>query len=75
MDAYLELNLTSDIIREIKEHRKIDRTAIAIGVINGMLANSIDNQQGIKPFWYMQPSELAKEAVQYTDALIAELNK
>lgn len=67
MDAYLELNLTSDIIREIKEYRKSDRTIIATAVMQGMCAN---------PNVYRgQHDKLAREVTMITDALIAELNK
>jgi hypothetical protein len=43
--------------------------------MQGMLANSIENDQGMEPFWHMHPANLAIEAVDRADALIAALNK
>lgn len=43
--------------------------------MQGMLANSIDNQQGIEPFWHMGNIRLAESAVLMADALINALNE
>lgn len=51
------------------------RQHFAAVAMQGMLANSIDKQQGAEPFWHMSQENLAMVAVGYADALIAELNK
>lgn len=51
------------------------RQHFAATAMQGMLANSIDCQQGVEPWWHMHPKTVAAEAVSYADCLIAELNK
>lgn len=51
------------------------REQFAAMAMQGMLANSIDKKQSAEPFWFMSQENLAKVAVWYADALIAELNK
>ena len=43
--------------------------------MQGMLANSCDNQQGVKPYNQMTYAELTELSVKAADALLAELEK
>lgn len=51
------------------------REYFAAMIIQGMLSNSIDKQQGQQPWWNMPSKELAEIAVRDADALIEALNK
>ena len=51
------------------------REYFAAMAMQGMLANSIDNQQGMEPFWHMGNIRLAESSVLMADALINALNE
>lgn len=51
------------------------RELFAAMAMQGMMSNSIDKQQGQKPWWSMNGDELATEAVHQADCLIEALNK
>jgi len=48
---------------------------VATAAMNGMLANSIDVNQGSQPRWQLGSVDLAKDACEYADSLLSEVNK
>ena len=44
-------------------------------VMQGMLSNSIDSQQGYQPLHSYPPEDMAKNAVSYARAVLEEANK
>jgi hypothetical protein len=48
---------------------------VATAAMNGMLANSIDMNQGTQPRWKLGARDLARDAVEYATALLTEINK
>lgn len=51
------------------------REYFAAMAMQGMLANSIDKQQGKQPSWDLSHIDMAEECVVMADALIESLNK
>lgn len=58
-----------------KDYQDYLRTYFAAMAMQGMLANSIDNEQGMEPFWHMGNIRLAECSVLAADALINALNE
>jgi hypothetical protein len=46
------------------------RDKFAVEAMNGMLSNSIDTNQGCKPYWMGSTQEIAEEAYKFADAML-----
>lgn len=46
------------------------RDKFAVEAMNGMLSNSIDTNQGCKPYWMGSRDEIAEEAYKFADAML-----
>lgn len=51
------------------------RDYFAAKAMQGMLANSIDKQQGQQPWWNMSANTVAKEAYDQADAMLLQRSK
>ena len=57
------------------ENYRAELLSVATAAMNGMLANSIDVNQGSQPRWQLGSVDLAKDACEYADSLLSEVNK